>query len=394
MRKGQERESPALTQVAPELPPRPDSVVTSPLGTRLIAWGKWVARVARVGWVGWVGLICCGLGACAQEKAPGSPELRELERLAFVPASGGFGFSRLAEFSLPRALLVDRFELTRGDVLALGLGREQQGNADAPRALGLSPDELKGAEAAPTRSDAFITDGARQSEEILDWPAFVSFDEARELAQLRGMRLPTPNEWLHVATNGGKQLYPYHATTPQKGFANTLGLRLGTPAPVGSFENGRSEPFGCYDLFGNVWEWVDGIVPGHTDEAGLVFAVTRVPLDDQLASVMGGSYLSRSRPAFMGRGGAITTFHSKLLDRRDLLPDVGVRHVADAETYLVAKGSAWGRDAHSLARLRAVGAAWAEAVGRGRVTSFLERLLKREDAPEGLQTLLRGARGR
>ena len=337
------------------------------------------AAARRVSALALAGLAGCAGGA---EGASVSEELLELERLEFVPAAPSFLtdhsflglLDRFADVSLERALVVDRFEVTRGDVLRWGLGAASGG----------------------TSSVGFVTDGAQVSSKTRDWPAYLTFAEARELGALRGMRLPTPKEWLYVATGGRGYQYPYHQSTPQSGFANTRDLKLGRPAIVGSFEKGRSKAFGCYDLHGNVWEWVDGVVPGRNDIGVLLESATdpRTQVEDQLASAMGGSYQSPTQRTFQRAFGSFPiTFLAKLLDKRTLRPDVGARHVADAETYLLARAGRWGDDRESRARVRAVGAVWADTVGRGRVVSFLEGLGDEGDVPVGISRLLEGARG-
>ncbi|MFT7541044.1 MAG: hypothetical protein ACI9K5_002010 [Gammaproteobacteria bacterium] len=357
--------------------------------------GVAVSRFVRAGLGAVLGV---GLVACGGDGDGATEGLLALERLAFVPAGPSIlpaeaydsaELQLLRDVSLGRALVVDRFEVTRRDCQGIGVGPQLDESSTDSGSLG--------------EGGGFVTDAAVVSAERLDWPAYLTFAEAMEVAARRGMRLPTPKEWVFIATGGeGVGLrYPYHWGTPQKGYANTLGLGLGRPAPVGSFENGKGR-FGCYDLHGNVWEWVAGVVPGHTDLPNLVLAVSASgsSSEDGLASAMGGSYQSTSRRTYGHYGVLPLTFHSKLLDTRELAPDVGARLVADAGAYLLARRDTWGDDEESMERLRAVGLAWADAAGRERVQSFLEDLLRDgldgdEEAKSsaGLLAILEGARG-
>jgi formylglycine-generating enzyme required for sulfatase activity len=68
------------------------------------------------------------------------------------------------------------------------------------------------------------------------------------------MRIPSAKEWIHVAVGRKRMRYPWGAKAGR--FANTIDISVNRPVPVGTFENGRVDLFGCYDMLGNVWEWV------------------------------------------------------------------------------------------------------------------------------------------
>src|SRR5262249_47206847 len=184
------------------------------------------------------------LAACAQSGERESRALHELERLAFVPPAECSLWPN-SDLSLTRAIVFDRFEFTRADLRYYW------------------PDR-------PSRAQTirWQTDPGLDSPERADWPAPLDFYESAELAQQRGMRLPTSKEWLHVAVGGPRDYQVPWGGSGREFFANTVVLQGGedyslrSPCSVGTFENGKSQPFGCYDLLGNVWEWVDGIVLG------------------------------------------------------------------------------------------------------------------------------------
>jgi formylglycine-generating enzyme required for sulfatase activity len=286
-------------------------------------------------------------------------DLVALERLAFVPAGEctfqpGAG-ARLS-CSNPRPLLVDRYEVTRADW-------KEQGSA------GGAPDAILAAYVASWPATT------------ADWPAsYVTLAEARAFAAARGMRLPTAREWLRIAcgTSERPYVYPWGGGLARS-VANTLELGLGNPAPVGTFEQGRT-PLSIYDMAGNVWEWVvDPIpIPGEAYDRG-------ASLDPDVAWAMGGSHLAYLRRLYDDAKSS-NYFFEQDLDPRTRSRDVGFRCCADAEEYLESKSKLWSAD-RDQSRVRAVGATW----GRGAVP-LLEELARKPGASLGIRTLLDGAR--
>ncbi len=290
-----------------------------------------------------------------------SRALHELERMAFVPTGRvrlqGYRGS-FAEWTIREPLLFDLFETTR---------------EDQEHYLGVTRHE-----------EVFTVAEARWGPDRSTWPAYLSFHEAQELAALRSMRLPTGREWIYVAIGSATLDYPW-GDVPQQSIANTLELGLGEPTPVGTFENGRS-PFGCYDMLGNVWEWVSDAVPS----SGPKIAAST---PGGVVSALGGSYLDRRRPIYESPrlGDDIEPqFFGQTLDAQTIRPSIGVRLCADAREYLWRTAPTWGDGAEARRLLTAVGRRWAR-VSR-EAPALLDELAARPGAPPGLGWLRDGAR--
>ena len=224
-----------------------------------------------------------------------TPELDELERLALVPADRRVfeGFSGVyADCSIGRSILVGLFEVTRREWIET--------------------------------MDPQVVDQCRtywHEYASLDLPATgMTRSEAHDFARRRGMRLLAAHEWIHVAVGRQTTYYPYGRVS-QASWANTRELGLGRPALVGTFESGRSGSYGCYDLAGNVAEWVYGWVPSYSDfDVG-----SNVPWGTSTA--LGGSFRDLTRDLYGESRNANDTspeFNGQTLDPRSRSSSIGL----------------------------------------------------------------------
>ncbi len=90
----------------------------------------------------------------------------------------------------------------------------------------------------------------------LDWPVYVSHDEAAAYCRWAGKQLPSEAEWHRAACGtraGVERAYPWGTQTPSLLHGN-FDLQRWDPVPIGSYPMGASD-FGVDDLAGNGWEW-------------------------------------------------------------------------------------------------------------------------------------------
>ncbi len=290
--------------------------------------------------------------------------MRELEGLSFVPGGRTFIGSPL-DVGSSVDLLVDRYEV-RQSLWQRWIGPE---------------DPIPG---------AFHPDSAWRETRpkplawTLEVPAVgMSLDEARRVAKLRGMRLPTFDEWLWCAVGPTCRRVP--AGRLQQGFANTMDMDLQRPTPVGAFESGKTPETGIYDMLGNVWEWIEP--PPERRRTRDVWNETAWP-----------EHSARKAPAWV-LGGSFTTQDGLIYNRDNRLlalavtegrrsSEIGFRCCVDADVYFAGLPADVQPSKEQTRRLEAVGARWGP-----RANSALEEALEAAPSHSWLTALQRGAEG-
>jgi formylglycine-generating enzyme required for sulfatase activity len=128
----------------------------------------------------------------------------------------------------------------------------------------------------------------------------VSWDDAFQycewLSEMTGksVRLPTEAEWEKAARGDKDQRsYPW-GDQFDTAKCNSEGSKLGDTSPVGLFPAGAS-PYGCLDMSGNVWEWVQDWYAEDYYQQGPKRDL-QGPQKGEYRVVRGGSWLDDARP--------------------------------------------------------------------------------------------------
>ncbi|WP_084559350.1 formylglycine-generating enzyme family protein [Nitratidesulfovibrio termitidis] len=156
-------------------------------------------------------------------------------------------------FISPGAFIRERRLIVHGDSSAGGAGRADSCTVTISRPFYLGRYEV-------TREQWYSVMQIQGKPEDAERPAQVSWNDAQEfirrLNQKEGhvrYRLPTEAEWEYAASAGAGVPFFVNANAHLADYAWFRGNSGLGPSPVGLK---AASPWGLYDIYGNVWEWV------------------------------------------------------------------------------------------------------------------------------------------
>jgi formylglycine-generating enzyme required for sulfatase activity len=101
----------------------------------------------------------------------------------------------------------------------------------------------------------------------VNWQDSVDFCQWASKVTGLTVRLPSEAEWEKAARGTDARIHPWGNQTPDASLCNYAATKIGDTTAVGRFSPQGDSPYGCADIAGNVWEWVDDwydACPGNT----------------------------------------------------------------------------------------------------------------------------------
>lgn len=128
-------------------------------------------------------------------------------------------------------------------------------------------------------------------EEVSNWPVtFVRWRGAKAFADYYNVNLPTEAQWEFAAKGGSDFKYAvYDGNSVDDANWNKAGIDVLATGHVRSAISGNANPFGLYNLAGNVWEWMQDNYVAPYDTVAVTDPLVEVD-NSTLRSWRGGSW--------------------------------------------------------------------------------------------------------
>ena len=90
----------------------------------------------------------------------------------------------------------------------------------------------------------------------VSWEDAVEFCGWASKTSGKTIRLPSEAEWEKAARGTDERIYPWGNQKPESSLCN-FNIEIGDTTAVGRYSQKGDSPYGCADMAGNVWEWVN-----------------------------------------------------------------------------------------------------------------------------------------
>jgi formylglycine-generating enzyme required for sulfatase activity len=94
----------------------------------------------------------------------------------------------------------------------------------------------------------------------------VSWYDIRAFCEWGGLALPTEEQWEKAARGTDGRIWPWGNEPPTVEHCN-FNNNVGDTTPIGQYSSKGDSPYGCVDMAGNVWEWVQSWYPEDSRQA-------------------------------------------------------------------------------------------------------------------------------
>lgn len=119
--------------------------------------------------------------------------------------------------------------------------------------------ELVGADWTHPKGPAMDTKGKEDHPVVhVSWDDAIAFCAWAANATGKAIRLPSEAEWEKAARGTGGRNYPWGDVAPTTAQTNFINM-IGTTTPVGIYSPSGDSPYGCVDMAGNAWQWVNSL---------------------------------------------------------------------------------------------------------------------------------------
>lgn len=92
----------------------------------------------------------------------------------------------------------------------------------------------------------------------VSWDDVIAFSAWMARATGKAIRLPNEAEWEKAARGTDGRKYPWGNAAPTEAHSN-FNNNVGTTTSVGKYSPLGDSPYGCVDMAGNVWQWVNSL---------------------------------------------------------------------------------------------------------------------------------------